>query len=154
MSTEREKKYQRERRAAFKARGICIRCRTNKTVTGSSNCKLCNTKGMDYWRKHRERFLPLRKIKHQVLRLEVFTAYGGAFCACCKESHLEFLSVNHLNGDGATHRKAMGWKDGTGGGGGNIYGWLKTRKFPPGFNILCMNCNFALGHSGYCPHTR
>jgi hypothetical protein len=23
-----------------------------------------------------------------------------------------------------------------------------------GYRVLCMNCNFALGHSGYCPHQR
>jgi hypothetical protein len=36
--------------------------------------------------------------------------------------------------------------------GTHLYLWLKQNNYPPGFRVLCMNCNFAIGHSGYCPH--
>ena len=29
----------------------------------------------------------------------VFEAYGGAICACCGEDHIEFLTVDHINGN-------------------------------------------------------
>lgn len=32
--------------------------------------------------------------------------------------------------------------------------WLKKNNYPPGFRVLCMNCNFSLGMRGYCPHQK
>jgi hypothetical protein len=63
---------------------------------------------------------------------------------CCGESHYEFLTIDHVNGDGADHRRETNNED--------IYRWLERNNFPPGFRVLCMNCNFALGYHGYCPH--
>lgn len=33
-----------------------------------------------------------------------------------------------------------------------MYRWLRNHGYPLGFRVLCMNCNFALGKFGYCPH--
>lgn len=81
-------------------------------------------------------------------RLDVFEAYGGAVCACCQEDNYEFLTIDHIDGSGAKHRRAIKKMP----GGSDIYFWLKKHNFPPGFRVLCMNCNFALGYHGYCPH--
>jgi hypothetical protein len=35
---------------------------------------------------------------------------------------------------------------------GTFYKWLVEHNFPPRFRTLCMNCNFARGIHGYCPH--
>lgn len=80
------------------------------------------------------------------LRLEVLEHYGRV-CACCGESALEFMSIDHVNGGGSKHRKELGL-------GSRIERWLKHNNFPTGFRILCHNCNQALGHYGYCPHNR
>ena len=54
-----------------------------------------------------------------------------------------------MNNDGAKHRKEIGH------GGSLMYSWLIKNNFPPGFQLLCMNCNFAKGiHGGICPHTK
>jgi hypothetical protein len=74
-----------------------------------------------------------------------FDHYGGPQCACCGEGEYEFLTIDHINGDGAAHRRQMGSRR-------DIYRWLKQNNYPPGFRVLCMNCNFALGYHGYCPH--
>jgi hypothetical protein len=29
---------------------------------------------------------------------------------------------------------------------------LRQNSYPTGYRVLCHNCNFALGHYGYCPH--
>jgi hypothetical protein len=29
---------------------------------------------------------------------------------------------------------------------------MKRNNFPPGFRVLCRNCNGARGFYGYCPH--
>jgi hypothetical protein len=34
----------------------------------------------------------------------------------------------------------------------NLYLYLRANHYPLGYRVLCMNCNFAIGHYGYCPH--
>lgn len=91
---------------------------------------------------------PLNKKSARDLRLQVLTAYSGSppKCQCpnCSETHLEFLTIDHINGGGAKHRASLK--------GNNIYRWLRINKFPNGFRVLCINCNFSLGKYGYCPH--
>jgi hypothetical protein len=77
----------------------------------------------------------------QALKPEVIAAYGGK-CVCCSEAHLEFLSIDHVNG----------YKDGPRGGAA-LYSWLKQNDYPEGFRVLCMSCNMALGYLGYCGHS-
>lgn len=81
------------------------------------------------------------------LRLLVLGHYsnGTMVCACCNETEVCFLSIDHINGGGCAHRKAIG-------GGGSTYAWLKKNKFPSGFQVLCHNCNLAKGFYGRCPH--
>jgi hypothetical protein len=65
-------------------------------------------------------------------------------CDCCGEGTYEFLSIDHVNGDGGAHRKQIGR--------GSLYTWLKRNDWPSGFRVLCHNCNQAIGHYGVCPH--
>lgn len=77
-------------------------------------------------------------------------AYGGnpPSCACCGETRLEFLTVDHIDGGGGKHKKEIN-KTGDG-----FYNWLITNHFPSGYRVLCYNCNLSLGHLGYCPHEK
>lgn len=80
------------------------------------------------------------------MKKRVFKEYGGK-CMCCGEETFEFLSVDHTNGDGYSHRKELG--------GTSIYRWLIKNNFPKDrFQILCFNCNLAKGFYGGCPHRR
>lgn len=82
-------------------------------------------------------------------RLEAYEAYGGAHCACCGEKELMFLTIDHVNNDGAEHRRSLGWKR----GGRSMGAWLRANGFPPGFQVLCINCNFGKHRNGgVCPH--
>jgi hypothetical protein len=87
------------------------------------------------------------KETRQLLRLEVLIHYSSSVpqCECCEEKNLEFLSIDHINGGGGEQRKADPSSI-------KIYAWLKRNKFPKGYRVLCMNCNFAHGRYGYCPH--
>lgn len=87
------------------------------------------------------------KETRQLVRLEVLIYYSFNIpkCECCEENRLEFLSIDHIDGGGAKHRKEDPSSI-------KIYAWLKRNKFPKGFRVLCMNCNFAHGRYGYCPH--
>lgn len=78
------------------------------------------------------------------IRLLVLNHYG-AKCKCCGEAHLEFLTIDHIHGNGNQHRKIIP---------STIYVWLKQNNYPKGFRILCFNCNCAKYYSGYCPHKR
>jgi hypothetical protein len=79
-------------------------------------------------------------------RQSVLVAYGGA-CVCCGCDIPEFLTIDHINGDGAKHREE--------GPGNRIYRWLKKNGFPKNnFQLLCFNCNCAKGIYGTCPHQK
>jgi hypothetical protein len=86
------------------------------------------------------------RLRLRRVRLMVLSHYSGGVpnCACCGESHVEFLTMDHINGGGAEHRRVM--KN------SNIYIELKRLGFPVGFRVLCSNCNHAHGCYGYCPH--
>lgn len=83
------------------------------------------------------------------LRRDVFKAYGGFKCACCGEREPAFLSIDHVNNDGASMRKSGVH----GRGGTQFYQWLRRQGFPAGFQVLCMNCNVGKHRNGgICPH--
>ncbi|MDP9489573.1 MAG: hypothetical protein M3P28_05185 [Thermoproteota archaeon] len=54
-------------------------------------------------------------------------------------------------GGGRRHRdelkKMIGYR-----GNSALYRWLRDNKFPEGFQVLCMNCNWVKGYFKYCPH--
>ena len=80
-------------------------------------------------------------------KLRVFAAYGGPLCGCCGDTNLEFLTIDHINGGGSKHRRGLRRV-----GGDALYKELHKEGFPSGYRVLCMNCNWALGIHGYCPH--
>ena len=84
------------------------------------------------------------------LKIETFNHYsnGEPKCECCGETCLPYLVLDHVVGGARAWVKRMGF----GGHGPNIYLWLRRNKFPPGYRVLCHNCNSAYGYYGYCPH--
>lgn len=84
------------------------------------------------------------------IRLQVLNHYcnNNIRCMCkgCNEKYVEFMSIDHMNGNGNKHRKELLGK------GITIYIWLLRNNFPKGYRVLCHNCNISLGHYGYCPH--
>ena len=84
-------------------------------------------------------------------RNEVFAAYGGYRCACCSETERMFLSIDHINNDGNVERKSGAYRS----SGTAFYLWLCKQKFPPGYQVLCMNCQVGKHkNGGVCPHQR
>ena len=82
------------------------------------------------------------------LRYQVITALG-ATCACCHMSDFAVLTVDHIWGDGAEHRRVVG------AGSGVYRAVLKSGPDQSRYQILCHNCNFAKSHTkGGCPHGR
>jgi len=82
------------------------------------------------------------------LKLDIFSHYktdNKIKCSCpnCNVDDIDVLCVDHINGDGAEHRKIVGR---------NMYNWVKLNNYPDTFRLLCYNCNQSLDHHGYCPH--
>lgn len=107
----------------------CSRCRKRDPEPGASRCAACRDNAKSY---------------HRRLRQQCIDAYGGQ-CECCGTTQTAFLAIDHINGRGAAHRREIG------GSGRNLYAWLKREGFPPGFRVLCHNCNFATYWEGQCP---
>lgn len=87
------------------------------------------------------------------LKRATFEAYGGCRCACCGETEFLFLTLDHIENDGMAERlRLFGSKYR---GGHEFYISLKKRGYPPGYQVLCMNCNFGKRmNQGICPHTK
>lgn len=82
------------------------------------------------------------------LRLGVFNHYlidGKVKCSCCGNSDIDILCI-HSDIDLTPFRSEMGSRQ------GKFLQWLKRNNYPPGFRILCHNCNQSLGTRGCCPH--
>ncbi len=84
------------------------------------------------------------------LKIKLLEHYGSK-CACCGEENIKFLTLDHINNDGAEHRRRVCGKNI--GSSTNIYRWVINNNFPDGFQILCYNCNLGRAHNnGICPH--
>ena len=84
-----------------------------------------------------------------ICRDHVFTAYGGYKCNCCDENEPMFLSIDHVDNNGAQERKSGQYS----GSGYSFYRWLRKNGFPPGYQVLCMNCQVGKHkNGGVCPH--
>jgi hypothetical protein len=101
--------------------GLCQNCGKNPLHT-KCLCKVCIA-----W---------LAK-KNEEIKLKVFEAYGGFKCNCpfCDETNPLFLTIDHINNDGFRtagkyHRAGIG-----------LCRWLLKNNFPPGYQVLCFNCN-------------
>ncbi len=139
MASAEYKKALRQRRVA---RGLCPRCGLTPPRPGSARCGKCSALGRSTYNPERA------AASRRQLKTAVVARYGGK-CACCGETTLEFLQIDHVNNDGAAHRRAIRRRAGEG-----FYKWLRTHSYPVGFQVLCANCNFAKGRYGQCPHER
>lgn len=97
---------------------------------------------------NREKHNARTRASHQKARRDVFAHYGEA-CACCGEAHSEFLTIDHVDGGGRSHRKQIGRN-----GGMWFYGWLRRQGYPAGYRTLCFNCNAVTRPGKPCPHER
>jgi len=136
--------YARNSRKRNALAGLCIECGMHPCVDGSI-CDQCKIAQRQRRNKRSDHYLALAKKSRDKLRNEVLKAYGSK-CACCGEIQPEFLAVDHINNDGAEHRRTVG----TG-----LYQWLRKNGFPKEvFQLLCHNCNFAKAKYGVCPHQK
>lgn len=92
------------------------------------------------------------KKRRQFLKDAAFSAYGGYVCVCCAETEVLFLTLDHINNDGAEfRRKLMGTQ--ARGGGYRTYLWAFHNNYPLGLQVMCANCQHGKRmNKGVCPH--
>lgn len=125
---ESEQRHTRKRNSARREAGVCQNC--GKESGGKAKCPTCRDVSIRY----------LQRLKSRVI-----AAYGGQ-CACCGESEPAFLTIDHVNEDGAKHRREIKTN--------RVYSWLEKHDYPQeGFQLLCFNCNCGRRiNGGVCPH--
>ena len=101
-----------------------------------------------YTESHLAKYRVYNKQSALRLKLEMIAAYGSK-CSCCGITEHEFLTIDHV-GCGRMGEKR--WEQLRG---GKLYRHLRRNGWPKnGYQLLCMNCNSALGYFGYCPHQK
>lgn len=131
---------------------LCAACR----VPPTRPCDFCGTHFSGSVTKRRYCSLECRSSAskrqrgdaYRALRLKALMAYATGpvpACNCCSEATMMFLALDHVNGGGRKQMQELG--------GGGYWSWLRKNNFPPGFQILCHNCNMGRQlNGGICPH--
>ena len=125
-----------------------------KTEKGNEYRKRHN-EYMKQWRKdNKDKFKANQKRAYDKMRYECLSHYSGGepVCACCGEKEILFLHIDHINGNGAEHRRQLKKELGYYPGGNNLPYWLKKNDYPDGFQVLCANCNLGKRTNEKCPH--
>lgn len=73
--------------------------------------------------------------------LKHYSTQDEPVCACCSESIYAFLCIDHIDGCPEGYKRPR-----------HIYNFLTKAGFPPGYQVLCYNCNNAKHTQGVCPH--
>lgn len=129
---EETKERVKQRREECQRLGKCICC-DNPSRSDALRCAACT--------------LQLNKTsrnRQKEIKATVLTHYGkGKKLQCCwpecKIDDLDILTLDHIENDGAKHRKEYS-KTGRGGG-TQLYDLLIRNGFPKGFQTLCFNHN-------------
>ena len=133
---------------------ICTSCKQDKASTEFYNGKTIKVYGASL-------LLPTNECKScertrkEVARKRdrklVLEHYGGVppKCQCCGEVIDGFLTLDHEAEETKIAKQNESRRSGT-----VLYQWLVSKEFPPGYAVLCFNCNCAKGIYGICPHQK
>ncbi len=99
----------------------------------------------EYNTKHKDYINERESKKLKIIRDKFFEMYGSR-CACCGETTLLFLTLDHILNDGNIKR------DGRHNNNKEIKCAIKEYR-PDLYQVLCMNCNWGKHRNGgVCPH--
>lgn len=131
---------------------LCPECRSRHRATVASRKDVYNARRRVFQATHRDRLNRDSRDERRALRERVMAGYGNR-CRCCGESRYEFLTFDHVNNDGAAHRRAL-FGSNRRASSTKLVRMLEREGFPDYMQILCWNCNQAKAFHGICPHRR
>jgi len=134
-----------------KENDLCIYCGNNKPLKNKRGCVKCLKKKVEVTVRFCKNNPSKQSEYNKKVRKKVFEKYGS-ICECCGESHIELLSIDHINNDGYKERIDLyGTKSGSG-----TSWYLKLAREPirEDLQTLCYNCNIAKYRFGICPHKK
>ena len=101
-----------------------------------------NTYKRAYYLAHKQHITTHAHIRWEILKERILTHCGNGQLSCvrCGELRMPCLSIDHINNNGAEHRRQVG-------SGVHFYHWLEKSDYPEGYQTLCMNCQFIKKHS-------
>jgi hypothetical protein len=121
--------------------GVCPECGGPRDRPGRLCCLMCSTEQATVRRRHRER-------AKRYWTEAMLDGYGRR-CSCCGEATILFLELDHVNNDGALHRRS----DPNMRNSYQLYRWVVEHGYPDSFQLLCANCNKGKARNGgVCPH--
>ena len=146
---ESEFNYSKKKKAYHYACKPCVKTRNREYYL--ANKERVKAQVREYASRNRDYILKRERNRYKEIKAEftkrAFDHYGWS-CTCCGESEPIFLTIDHINNDGADHRREIGNKNGAW-----IYKWLVDNSFPDNFQTLCWNCNMGKHRNGgICPH--
>jgi hypothetical protein len=135
--TLNRKAYNREYRARNRERLSQYRRAYAKAHPNKVKCWRHN-----YYIRHRDEIREQTRLidwpaRRQKIKRDVLEHYSNSrpvACVRCGIEDIRVLSVDHVDGNGAAHRKKLKTRGGTA-----FYAWLRRHNYPPGFQVLCMN---------------
>jgi hypothetical protein len=133
--TERTKCHFR-RAQRLRRESLCYKC-GQKPAKINGQCNKCHEAAQIMQRKNRKN-----------LKIDTMNHYGGTKCTCCGLAELSLLTIDHINGKGGAHRRSLNSD-----GGAHFWRWLRKKGYPPGYRVLCWNCNISTYlNKGTCFH--
>lgn len=135
--------YMKDWRTRKIAAGLCGTCGVEPKREGMRDCTGCGAARVASGRRSEAK-----------ARDEIYLRYGGPRCVCCGETELLFLTLDHVDNDGGSHRREIVGKNG-GCSYRQLRSSLRRRGWPPILQVLCFNCNMGRQRNGgVCPHVR
>ncbi len=132
----------------------CRRSGHTEGRTNNGTCRVCkreDTKVYKHTTIGAAKQAAAQRARNLALKVRIVNHYGDGTCACCGESEIVFLTLDHVNDDGAEHRREL-TAQGRQVGGAGFYRDLERDGYPEGFQVLCMNCQLGKRQVDGCPH--
>lgn len=153
-----EKSYEEYRKVNSKYRErTCLECKREEWRLLAKKSREANTSKCKKWRnENRGKYRESEARYLQKLKDITYETYGGYVCACCGEKERAFLSLDHIQNNGADHREVISGKRRGNGTGKGLFLWLQRQNYPKGLlQVLCHNCNMGKHlNGGICPHQK
>lgn len=132
----------------------CYRARMNVSYLKNRETRLANAaakyaeRPSRQWTAEEKRLRNERGKQYRIEHMNTIFDHYGRECVCCGETEPMFLTIDHVNGDGASQRKDLRSGVST-----SFYRWIIKKGFPDDLQVLCYNCNCGRARNGgICPH--